>query len=49
VACPAGFQLPSEGGQWWTLGGPRYSARMLRLSKLPDGETFAMMLDESAA
>ena len=49
VGCPAELQLPLKGGRWWTLGGPRCSARTLCLSGLPDGETFAMMLDESAA
>jgi type VI secretion system protein ImpM len=39
----------AEGTLWWTLGGPRCSSRTLRLPGLPDGETFAMMLDEAAA
>lgn len=49
VGCSAELRIPSDGTLWWTAGGPRCSARTLLLPGLPDGETFAMMLDESAA
>jgi hypothetical protein len=32
-----------------TVGAPRHAACTLRLPGLPDGETFALMLDEEAA
>lgn len=32
--------------QWWTEGSPRVAARSLRMSGLPDGTTFAAMLDD---
>jgi hypothetical protein len=49
VGCSAELRILSEGTLWWTLGAPRCSARTLHLSGPPDGETLAMMLDESAA
>jgi type VI secretion system protein ImpM len=45
----ADLQTPSEGTLWWTVGAPRHAACTLRLPGLPDGETFALMLDEEAA
>lgn len=48
-AVPAGAApVPLSAGtsQWWTEGSPRVAARSLRISGLPDGTTFAAMLDD---
>jgi type VI secretion system protein ImpM len=38
--------LSAGTSQWWTGGSPRVAARRLRISGLPDGTTFAAMLDD---
>jgi len=43
---PGGAQPAEPGCRWWTEGGPRVAARAMQTSGLPDGPTFAGMLDD---
>ena len=48
-AAPFGAEtiaLSAGTSQWWTEGSPRVATRSLRISGLPDGVTFAAMLDD---
>jgi len=44
----AACSCPADGALWCTEGGPRVSARVFASEGLPDGNTFAVMLDACA-